>query len=212
MLIVFTINHILMTDQQINNFILENYLVMGEKTMAKAIGRSNCLVKGRMKKMGLVVPREIIEQRIIDSRYKKGQVPCNKGKKMDPELYQKIKHTFFKEGHTPINTLYDKAIRLRKYKKANYGPYYYIRISKKNWIPYHQYLWVEKYGNIPAGFIVVFKDKNTLNCVIENLEMISIEENMKRNTIHNYPEEIVKAVQTRSLLTRTINKVKKNGK
>ena len=38
-----------------------------------------------------------------DSKFKKGHNPHNKGKKMSPEVYEKIKPTLFKKGHN-INT------------------------------------------------------------------------------------------------------------
>lgn len=55
---------------------------------------------------------------------------------------------------------------------------------------------MEKYQTIS---IVVFKDDNADNTSIESLELITMTENMYRNSIHNYPKEIIP-----SLLKKTI--------
>ena len=34
----------------------------------------------------------------FNGRFSKNHVPVNKGKKMSPEVYEKVKHTFFKKG------------------------------------------------------------------------------------------------------------------
>jgi hypothetical protein len=58
------------------------------------------------------------------------------------------------------------------------------------------------------GHIIVFRDKNTMNCKIENLEMITRGENLKRNWLHNYPDEIKTLIKTKNKL---INKIKNYG-
>lgn len=42
-----------------------------------------------------------------------------------------------------------------------------------------------------------------------NLELISREENMRRNTIHHYPEELKEVIRTFSKLNKKINNAKK---
>lgn len=108
-------------------------------------------------------------------QFEKGHIPWNKelkGLHLNPE-------TEFKKGHLPANTKYDGYLTLRK--KDNGEKYYYIRISKAKWVLYQRYLWEQKNGSIPKGMLIAFKDKNPLNCVLENLEMISRIENLKRN-------------------------------
>jgi len=105
----------------------------------------------------------------------KGHVPCNKNKKG-------LRHspgTEFKKGNLPANTKYNGCISLRK--KQNGERYYYIRISKAKWVPYHRHLWEQKNGKIPGEMLIIFKDKNSLNCKLENLKMVSKCENLKRN-------------------------------
>ena len=40
----------------------------------------------------------------VNTRFKKGQSPANKGKKMTKEIYQRCSSTMFKKGNMPINT------------------------------------------------------------------------------------------------------------
>ncbi len=45
----------------------------------------------------------------------------------------------------------------------------------------HRWVWTLQYGEIPPGHVVRFKDGDTLNCDIENLEVLSLAEHMRRN-------------------------------
>ena len=119
-------------------------------------------------------------------RFKQGHESWNKGKSaaeyLNSEQIAKMKLTQFKKGIIPPNTKYDGAITLRNDKSG--AKYFYIRISKGHWIPYHVKIYQDAYGPIPKNHIIVFKDFNTLNVNIDNLMCISRSENMRRNTIH----------------------------
>jgi hypothetical protein len=65
--------------------------------------------------------------------------------------------------------------------------------------------WQQHNGPVPQGKIVCFKDHNTLNCSIENLMLLSRAENMQRNTIHRYPDELKSTIRLVSKLKRKIN-------
>ena len=136
----------------------------------------------------------------------------NKGKKisdyLDKEVIEKIQKTTFKKGNLPHNTLSDGAVTLRRDKTGI--SYYYYRISKAKWMPYHHKLWIDVHGEIPKGYIVVFKDRNTLNCKLENLELITRRENMQRNSIQRYPNEIRQTIKTLTKLKKTINGKEQN--
>lgn len=57
--------------------------------------------------------------------------------------------------------------------------------------------------------MIVFKDNNSLNCTIENLECISNPELMKRNSFLNkYPKDLQELIRAKGSLTRQINKIK----
>ena len=87
---------------------------------------------------------------------------------------------WFKKGRLPHNTLYDGAIKLRA-KKGKNEMYLYIRLSCANWEMLHKVVWVKQYGQITPGYCIRFKDGNSLNCQIENLEMVSRAEHLTKN-------------------------------
>jgi hypothetical protein len=139
----------------------------------------------------------------VASRFKKGHTTWNKGMK---GLQIGGKATQFKKGNEPVNTKHNGAISIREDEGRQCQ---FIRISKAKWRPLHNHLWESVNGPIPKGKIVVFKDKNTMNCVIENLEIIDRAENMRRNTIQRFPAEIKSAIRTISKLKKSIRNYEK---
>lgn len=145
-------------------------------------------------------------KRSKDSQFKAGQKPWNKGLK--GICFEGSEKGWFKKGSIPPNTKPegDGAITIRKNKGFAYK---YIRIALGKWRQLHTHTWEQANGHIPEGHIVVFKDGDTMNCAIENLEMISHDENMRRNSRHRYPKEINELIQIKLVFTRKINKIKK---
>lgn len=111
-------------------------------------------------------------------RFNKGHKSWNKGMK-GIDLGPNSRRTRFKKGHLPANTEHDGAVKIRSSKGRRY---FWIRISKAKWIMLHVYLWEKENGPVPEGHIIIFKDKNPLNCRPENLECISQAENVLRNS------------------------------
>lgn len=136
------------------------------------------------------------------THFKKGFTPVNKGKKMSNELKDKVKHTFFKKGNMPHNSYSQESgvITIRTDKRGN--DYQFIKLAHGVWEPLHRHVWQQANGAIPKDYIIIFKDFNTMNCQLQNLDCITKSDNMKRNTIQNFPEE----VKTNIILTRTLNK------
>lgn len=190
--------------------------------IARQLGRSITSVHSRAHLLGLKKSEEFmasIESGILvkgntigkATRFKKGDVSHNKGEKMSPEMREKVKHTFFKKGHKPANTLFDGAIRIRKRSKRRGGKMgLVIRIGPMNWVDLKRYLWEEAYGPIQKGMCIAFKDGDLMNCTLNNLKMITNKENMKRNSLHyNYPEELVKVIQMKGALKAKITRLTK---
>lgn len=135
-----------------------------------------------------------------NSRFSSGHIPWNKGKSM--EVVGRMAETQFKLGNLPHNTKEDGHISIRK--DNNGRIYKFIRVAKSKWVHLHRHIWTQAHGEIPRGKIVAFKDQNPMNCCLENLELITRSENMKRNTIHRYPEELKDLIRVRSKLKKTI--------
>jgi hypothetical protein len=139
-------------------------------------------------------------------RFPKGHVPANKGLRRPGWSAGRMRETQFKKGQrgnkwVPIGTevvncdgyLSRKVAESRRYDKA--------------WKAVHRLIWVEKHGPIPRGHIVIFKDGNKLNCVLGNLELITLADNLRRNSIwKKLPKELASIVMLRAKIQRQINK------
>ena len=143
----------------------------------------------------------------IAHRFKKGHKPYNKGTKMNADLYEKCKPTMFKKGNRPHNWKPDGSIVERADKTGKI--YLYYKVKDSHWILYHHKIWKDAHGDVPNGCVIRFKDGNSLNCVIENLEIISMIDNMEKNTIQRFPSELQQVIKLKSKLIKKINK---NGK
>lgn len=137
-------------------------------------------------------------------RFSKGNIPVNKGKKMSAEMYQKCKATMFKKGNEPHNTKYNGHERITK------DGYTEVRVKKGKYILKHRIIWEQQNGKIAKGYLVVFKDGDKQNFDIANLELITREENMKRNTIQRFPSELNSTIRLVNKLKRTINAKEQN--
>lgn len=136
-------------------------------------------------------------------RFNTGHTPVNKGIKMSPEVYEKVRHTMFKPGKMPHNSRHDGFERIRE-------GYIEVRIRPGKFMLKHRLIWENHHGKIPAGYIVVFLDRNPMNCTIENLTLISRKENMSRNSIHRLPVELKSTIKLVNKLKRVINAKKQN--
>lgn len=129
------------------------------------------------------------------TRYSKGHKPANKGKKqkeyMTPEAIERTKKTRFKKGSIPLNHKPVGSERI-----CSKDGYLLVKIKEPDvWELKHRVIWERANGEIPESHAVVFKDGNIKNIKLENLELISREELMRRNTIQRYPEDLRKVLQ-----------------
>lgn len=141
------------------------------------------------------------------TRFQPGHTPVNKGVKMPDHVYDKVKHSMFKKGHRPYNWKADGSIVERNDKTGR--SYLYFKVKDSHWILYHNKIWMDHHGPIPSKHIISFKDGNTLNCDISNLELLSMAENAKRNSIHRFPDDVKEVIRLKAKLTK---KIKQNGK
>lgn len=189
--------------------IKDEFLLKPVKRLADEVGCNYGRVIRFLKKNNLEIPKELIQQRKLDSRKKKGDVPFNKGKKqsdyMTEEAINRTKKTRFKNGNQPHNTNPQGNGAIVTRKDTCGRMYKYIRIKKGVWDFYHRIVWEKVNGKIPDNHLVVFKDNNTDNVSIENLELITMTENMYRNSKHNYPEEIIPSLVLNKQLENKLN-------
>ncbi|RTB85627.1 HNH endonuclease signature motif containing protein, partial [Pseudomonas aeruginosa] len=145
------------------------------------------------------MPNEVLAARLNKTL----QQICSKayrlGLKKSPEFSKKIRQdwgsaTRFKKGQKPHTWLPVGSTRIsadgylqRKISDTGYPP--------RDWKGIHILLWEEHFGPIPTGHCVCFKDNNKQNVVIDNLELITRAERMRRNSIHRYPPELKSAIR-----------------
>lgn len=183
------------TQQQID-FLVNNYQELTSRQIAEQLGFSKSKVRNKIWKLGLKIDKSKASAERL-GRYKKGNVPSNFGKKMPEHVYEKVKKTMFKKGNEPHNTR-------KNFELSERDGYTYIRIEKSKWVLYQRYLYEKEFGKIPENHIIIFKDKNTKNFELDNLQCISREENMHRNTIRNYPPEVVELIKLNSKIKKLI--------
>ena len=166
----------------------QNYLAVPKKTLARQLGVSPTCLDNRLKNLGLSVPEEILMARRRANQFYNGQEPHNKGvplkEWMPKEKIHKTKIGQFKSGRLPHNTVHEKNAE-RKRKDLQTGRWYvYQKIGHGNWQLKHRLVWERANGPIPKGHIITFKDGNTQNCHLHNLECITMAQNAARNIEH----------------------------
>ena len=139
-------------------------------------------------------------------RFPKGHVPANKGLRRPGWARGRMRETQFKQGHFPANR--DPEFYVPGALRVSFYGYLEMRISFElgslGWRGLHLVLWEDAHGPLPKGHCLRFKDGDPLNVELENLELISRVENMRRNTIHNLPKPLKDTIQLLGRLKRRI--------
>lgn len=141
------------------------------------------------------------------AQFRKGEATWNKGKHYMPG--GRCSEGWFKPGSRSgrANELYrpigSERINKDGYleRKINDG-----ELLQRRWRAVHILEWESVNGPLPKGHAIVFKDGNKNNITLENLELITRAELMRRNSYHQYGAEVAKVVQLRGAITRQINK------
>nr|DAU70930.1 MAG TPA: homing endonuclease [Caudoviricetes sp.] len=139
-------------------------------------------------------------------RFEKGNIPNSKGQKMSKEQYEKCKPTMFKKGHIPKN---HREIGSERITKDGYTE---VKIADPDvWKLKHRLIYEEHYGEIPAGYFVIFGDGDKLNFDINNLILVSRSELllMNRNKLIKKDSSLTKTGLNIAKLLDTINKKKR---
>ena len=195
-----------------NDIIRERYPFEPTKKIADDLGLSESSVYNRAWAMGIKKDPVYLRSTQFPAGYlggkatqfQKGTVPPNKGQKMSTEVYQKVAKTMFKKGSKPMNTQPIGTIHQRK--DTGGKMYQYIKLADSKWQLLNRYTWEQHNGPIPKGMVVVYKDGNYLNNDITNLLMITLKENMARNTIQRLPKELQQVMRLKCKLIKKINK------
>lgn len=183
------------------------YNTMTDRQIGEALGRNKSAVKNRAHKLGLKKPAGFGNA----GCFPKGATPWNKG--VHYTAGGRSAETQFKPG-----VRQGVAVRL-------YQPIGTERLSKdgylqrkvnddmplqRRWRGVHILLWEAVNGPLPKGHALIFKDGNKRNITLDNIELITRADLMRRNSYHQYGKEIASVMQLRGAITRQINKQGKN--
>ena len=127
--------------------------------------------------------------RSVATRFKKGNVPANKGKRlvdfMSAAGIERSSRTRFKKGQAPHNL---RPVGYERIDKKD--GYVFIKVEMgRKMVLKHRWVWEQAHGKIPKGHIIAFRDGNKQNCALENLQMMSLYENGLRHLRDETPEK-----------------------
>lgn len=184
--------------------LIELYPEHTNKEIAEILGVSESSVSIQAFDLRLFKSEDFHRRKREGTQYRKGNTPTNKGKKwnefMSHEGQQNSRKTTFKKGHTPKN---HKPVG---YQRITIDGYIEVKTQEPNVFKLkHRLIWEEHNGQIPKGYNIQFRDRNPLNCTIENLYMISRSKQINENTIMRYPESLRTAIKRVSKIKKLIN-------
>lgn len=199
-----------------DDFLQENYPTGSNILIAEKLHRSLQSIYSRANGLGLKKTPEfmhgqwqMLSKNLQEAgkvfRFPKGNIPVNKGKKMPPNIYNKVRKTMFRKGNTPAN---HKPVG---YERVTRDGYVEVKVAEPNKFRLkHRIVWEENFGTIPPGHNVQFRDKNRQNLNPDNLYLISRSEQLRKENSMNarYPKELQLAIQIKGALQRQINKIK----
>lgn len=198
------------------------------REVAKLIDRTENSVAMRARKLGVTKDPNYLETKAcrfnghergsIVHRFQKGHVPANKGLRRPGYAPGRSGETQFEKGrpahqahnYKPIGTEKIDAKRKLLMRKVTDDPSVF---PASRWRPVHVIVWEAAHGPAPDGHVVIFRrGMKTFvadEITVDRLELVTLAENMQRNTIHNLPPHIKAATQALGTLRRSINRQEK---
>lgn len=144
------------------------------------------------------------------TQFKPGQTPANKGTRRPGWAPGRMADTQFRKGerrgvavslYQPIGT-----------ERVSKDGYLERKINddmplQRRWRAVHLIEWESVNGPMPPGHCLCFRDGDKNNRSLDNLELITRAERMRRNSYHtNYPKEVAQLIQLKGALTAKINR------
>lgn len=208
----------------------ERYPNEDSSSLERDLGRSRCAVFNRAAKLGLAksaawresersgrIQKGRTDPRMQATQIKPGAKPWNKGVRGSCGLHPNCRATQFKKG-----ALQGRAAEIAQpigAERISKDGYLQRKVNndlpfQRRWRSVHSLVWEQAHGPIPKAHIVVFKPGayTTVSDQIhaEDLELVSFQENMRRNSYHNrFPKEVGRLIQLRGALNRKINRREK---
>lgn len=177
------------------------YTELSASAVARHLGRTRSAVRNRITALGL-------RKDTNGGRFLPGQQPWNKGIRYTAG--GKSAQTRFKKGNRPHtwhpigHTRVTKDGYLQR-KTADTG------CTRRDYAHIHHLVWRMHGGAVPAGHALVFRDGDRLNLDINNLELITRAELMRRNTVHRLPPDLKQVVDLKRQLSRKLTYLERSS-
>ncbi|MGC4076248.1 MAG: HNH endonuclease signature motif containing protein [Rubrivivax sp.] len=196
----------------------EHYHDSHTVNIAKAIGREPRQVLAKANALGLRKDIDFIAEVARErstrpdhggrrTRIQPGTVPWNKGTNF--VAGGRSAETRFKPGQMP------HTWRPVGSYTVNSDGYLDQKVSDESgprhlrWKPVHRLVWEAANGPVPEGHVVVFKrGRHSIDpalITLDAVELVTRDELMRRNSVHNLPPELLQVTRLRASLTRAIN-------
>ena len=203
--------------------IAEHYATHSAQEIAAMIGRTRSSVWQRAHSLGLKKSHAWIAERTRQAmsdpdhggragQFKPGAEPWNKGthfhaggRSVETQFKPGTRHGWALSLWHPVGSLRIDADGYLQRKVNDDLPMH------RRWRAEHLVIWEAAHGPLPAGHAVVFKDGNKQHVALDNLELVSRAELMRRNTCHRYGKEIAAVVQLKGAIARQINRRNRNA-
>lgn len=210
------------------DFIRRHYADRKTSWISEQLGRPAGSVYQQAAKLGLKKSRNFMaseasgrmqrrDHRGRACQFKKGQAPWNKG-------------THFTAGGRSAETRFKPG--RPAHEARNYQPIGSLRITRdgilerkitddpalypaRRWVAVHRLVWIAAHGDVPKGHIVAFKPgrKTTdpARIALDDVELITMAENMRRNSVHNLPPALKEVVDLKRRLARRITTLERKA-
>lgn len=124
-------------------------------------------------------------------RFGKGHEPFNKGKRehefRSKEAIERCAATQFKKGIRPHNA---RPVGYECFRRMKSTGYVYIKVKEgEKMVMKHRWVWEQAHGEIPDGYNIAFRDGDTRNCSLDNLELVSRQDAARRRIQSETPDQ-----------------------
>ena len=207
----------------------ERYPHVATRIIAAEVGRSSAAVSAKAMALGmrksaafLASPASGRVQRgrthpgMVATQFRKGHVPVNKGLRRPGFAPGRMAQTQFKPGRPACESHNYRPIGAEKYdssrgvivRKISDDP---ALVPVARWRSVHVLVWTAAHGPVPPGHVVRFRDgMKTLvadEITLDRLELVSLKENMLRNTVQRLPAPLPELLQLRGKLNAKIRRL-----
>lgn len=212
-------------------YVRDRYADTSTSEIARQLARSPGAVYQCAKKLGIEKSPTYLKTTWLQNghsigratRFHKGHTPANKGLRRPGWAPGRMADTQFKRGDRsgmaarnwkPIGTILtdSEGYQRIKIREAEYGKEPAGFGNCRVWPFHHRYLWEQANGPIPEGHIVTFRDGNRQNCTIENLDLMTLADNARRNSMWTkLPRELAEAIQLTGAIKRQLRRRQGDG-